>query len=183
MISVTKLLATMLDLDTQWFTETHASRGHVTHEVIHRHNTGEDIQWVLEKLDPDLIGYVQSYLLWYRTAKPEILFSEAEVRDEELGLVGHPDFVARIQGATWLFDVKTGGPQEHFKLQTELYRLLIRNCKNIFVTHRACIYLKKDGSFPTIDEHKGSIHEAHAMYLIQAYHVRKTYGNKKAIDK
>ena len=58
---------------------------------------------------PDYTGYFHSFIDWYRNYVEEVVDTEIELLDQELGYLGHPDLLCVIIGDTkiTLVDLKT----------------------------------------------------------------------------
>lgn len=80
-----------------------AGTGTDVHAIVERILRGEKVT----EVDADLVHPVRGFLAWRREFAPEPLEVEACGWNETLGYAGTLDLVARIDGVTWLVDVKT----------------------------------------------------------------------------
>ncbi len=109
--------------------------------------------WVPD-LDEEVAGYVESFKLWFPVVE-EVVLSEEELVDPDLGFKGHPDLICRIRGDSrlTLIDFKTPlakGPL--WRTQLSAYRHLAHVSK-YDVERIASLRLKASGKRPILDEY------------------------------
>jgi hypothetical protein len=100
-------------------------------------------------VSPDDQGYLDSFCRWFEYVN-RVLAVEEELRDEQLGVVGHPDLIVELRdGRIIVPDLKTPvTKRKTWKLQLALYQWLARN----FHPVGSCsVQLKANGTMPHVD--------------------------------
>lgn len=82
-----------------------AERGTLVHSYCEAISKSE---WMPNPRE-DLAGYVQSFQRWFNMFVDEVIMSEEELEDSDLGYCGHPDLIVRSKslGGIILIDIKT----------------------------------------------------------------------------
>lgn len=83
-----------------------ADLGSLVHLTIEHLVTGEDVAGI--EVDETVIPYLESFVSWVDHFKPEFLISEGTIFNREYNYAGTLDIIAKIDGLTWLIDVKSG---------------------------------------------------------------------------
>jgi len=107
--------------------------------------------------NPEVEPYVVSFKMWMETVVRKIHFIEKEVIDEDLGLIGHIDFVATIKGNPYpsVIDIKTPvNKQKLWRLQIAAYTHLTR--KKLFkkLSIGGSLRLSPEGKVPKFDPYE-----------------------------
>lgn len=79
-----------------------AIRGTDVHALAERLAHGEEVE-----VPEHLAGHVQGYVDWLDANQPEVLLTERPVASRQWLYAGTFDLVAKLDGVTWLLDVKT----------------------------------------------------------------------------
>ena len=79
-----------------------AIRGTDVHALAERLAHGEDVE-----VPEHLAAHVQGYVDWLDTNQPEVLLNERPVASRQWRYAGTFDLVAKLDGATWMLDLKT----------------------------------------------------------------------------
>lgn len=79
-----------------------AIRGTDVHALAERLAHGEEVE-----VPEHLAGHVQGYVDWLDANQPEVLLTERPVASRQWRYAGTFDLVAKLDGVTWLLDVKT----------------------------------------------------------------------------
>lgn len=82
--------------------DTAAIRGTDVHALAEKLVHGEEVE-----VPEHLAGHVQGYVDWLDQAQPEPLHTERPVASRQWLYAGTFDLIARMNGETWLLDVKT----------------------------------------------------------------------------
>lgn len=74
---------------------------------------------------------VQSFLDWFREAKPETIATERTIFSEMHGYAGTVDYICRIDGVPYVIDFKTSKQVwREYELQVSAYRVAVENGEN-----------------------------------------------------
>ena len=149
LLSVTQILKSVGLLSYRGGSEEAMDRGTEAHEAIEAIVTGKD-PVITDRARP----YVESFVKWLeKIGKIEIVETERRYWNDELGLCGQGDLVARLNdGEPGIIDYKTGSAAPWHELQTAGYVILK------YGTHpqvpRHSLYLKKDGKIAKLKRHE-----------------------------
>lgn len=100
--------------------------------------------------------YVESFQRWFDAAVVEVVASEVELVDEDLGFCGHPDLIVRIEGDKGLSlpDIKTPATKNKlWRCQLAAYRHLAETNGYHPIDRIFSLRLKKDGGRAIVDEY------------------------------
>lgn len=76
-----------------------------------------------EELTAEEYEALVSFADWFNSVKPKILATEISVVNKDLNYAGTVDFIAEIEGKTWLIDFKTGqNVWPSYDLQVSAYK-------------------------------------------------------------
>lgn len=108
-----------------------ATAGNICHSMIEEHVHGREWE-PPDKVDGSLLekanqGFA-AYMTWESQISIEITQTEMNLVSEEYRFGGCPDAVGRVDGATTLFDWKTGKLYPDHLLQVAAYRHLVNDC-------------------------------------------------------
>jgi hypothetical protein len=127
MISVTTVLQKvgLVDVSGPWFTDEARDRGSALHLATHYHDEGYLDESTL--IDERVRARFAVYKQFHAEVNCEVLYSELEVKDHDLGLIGHIDKVVRIAGRAYVLDIKPPGSHAWHPLQLAAYAKLLRS--------------------------------------------------------
>lgn len=131
-----------LDALQKQMVERARQRGSRCHELFEQYLLIGELD--IEEIETDYIPYVQQFVLWAKTYKPKVLFTEKKLFDYEF--CGTCDLICEIDNKTILVDYKTTSVADKKSLSVQLegyYRL----CQRYNINIDDCYYLhiKKDG--------------------------------------
>ena len=103
-------------------------------------------------IDPDLLGYVNSFKAWAEAQVVKYVIIEKRYLDDVLQYSGQMDFVIEGKdGLLYLVDLKTSAkPQKTYPVQMAAYENLLK-VHGIKIHAAMLVYLNKLGEFPNID--------------------------------
>jgi hypothetical protein len=111
--------------------------------------------WIPE-VPVNLTGYFESFTRWFDQFVEEVILVEAELRDEDRGYCGHPDFIGRLWGDPGLILIDWKSAVALFKI----WRLQVAGGyrglaeKNGYpITRVASLRLQKDGKIAKLQEY------------------------------
>jgi hypothetical protein len=149
-ISVTKALSIISqDYGPEGAVEKAASRGQTVHQACAAYALG-----LYPILSEETEGYFVSFKNWWKKMVDCLVIDpETEVKDEALGVVGHPDIIVILKnGEVVLVDLKTPiAFKDMWKVQISTYRHLVKVDKNIIVDRCGALRLNSDGRPAKID--------------------------------
>lgn len=158
-----------------------AARGTTVHALCAGIAKGH---WIPDgMIDPELIGYVQSFRKWADQQVNKFVIIEKRFTDEELKYTGQLDYVILgTDNELYLVDIKTSSrPQKTYPVQMAAYDLLLKN-NLVTVKGAILIYLDKEGEFPEINLIEDMSEEAHifmsALNCWHYFHKRKKHVRK-----
>lgn len=114
---------------------------------------------------PDRTAVCANHIIkWLYEVKAKPLYIEQELIDKKLGLIGHCDLIAEINGHNYLIDFKTSKAlKRDMPLQLAAYSYMAENQFKIKIDNGVIIRTPKDP-------------EADPQFEVQEYHgLRKTY--------
>lgn len=140
--------------------------GHIDKDVLARkaaigtriHETIKDhIDGIFSPLDDNISGYLDSYLLWEKNVKPEIIQSEKRYYCDKMMITGQVDCIARLPGESLpiLIDFKTSVQESPtiWPLQAGFYHHLSK-VNGLELSDRVLfLRLSKKGELPVIHEY------------------------------
>ena len=97
-----------------------------------------------EEIEAEYFPYVQQFVLWAKTYRPKVLFTEKKLYSDEF--CGTADLICEIDGKLFLVDYKVTSTADKKSLSVQLEGY-DRLCKLIGINIDECYYLhiKKDG--------------------------------------
>jgi hypothetical protein len=144
MIRVTKVLEPYSNFDNvlSWVLENAQARGTMVHSACFAY--AQRI-WI-PPLPEEYEGYALSFSKWFDRYVKEVIDIEPHLVDEDLQLVGHPDFILIMSDGVWtLPDLKTAAmPQKSWRGQMAAYRYLASK-KWPKIERAGTLRLKRDG--------------------------------------
>jgi len=125
-ITGAQLMETILDVDRMksapWnYAEKKRDMGSTFHDVAEQITLGTPVSPAA--FGDDVRGYIESFLLWLETWKPEFEASEFACFNRSVGYAGTCDALVRLNGRLVAFDFKTGADSyDEHALQLSAYR-------------------------------------------------------------
>jgi hypothetical protein len=116
-------------------------------------------------ITPDVEGYIESFKKWFKYVE-EVVFVEGELVDSELGFLGHPDLIIRMQGDQFLTltDLKTPAIiGKTWRAQCAAYKHLAMH--KFKIKRTGTLRLKQNGGFPIFDEYSDTIFADLAAFM------------------
>ena len=101
------------------------------------------------EIDDRIRGYLISLQLWLEHSGFQAERIQPEYVSTRYGFCGHPD----VHSINELWDVKTGSPAKHYRLQLAGYQILINESDDFWIQKRGCLYLKEDGEMAKAEPH------------------------------
>jgi len=150
--SVTQIIkAAGLYPSNTWGSPEDMLRGTNAHTAIQYHIEGNLDE---DALDPLLKPYLDGYKKFVAESNFLAQHSETLVFSDTYSFAGTIDIIGELNGESFVIDIKTGGPDPAYRIQTAAYKLASgSNMAVSGVTGRACLYLAKDGTYK-LEEHK-----------------------------
>lgn len=103
------------------FKQSSADRGSLVHKFCEHYGTPNQIQ--LSDIPEEFQGFCNSYVDWYNTNKPELLYREIILCNHTHRYAGTADLYAKIGDLYYLIDLKTGKDiYDEAKLQLTAYK-------------------------------------------------------------
>jgi hypothetical protein len=142
--------------------EAAAARGTAVHSFCAAHALGI---WSMVT-PPDIVGYCDSFRVWFDSVVSEVISVEEEFIDDGFGFCGHPDLVVKSkQGEILLVDLKsTLMHPRTFMLQCAAYTHLIEQKYKIKINRAGTLHLSKEGKAPQM-RWTGNNREAITIFL------------------
>lgn len=136
--SVTQILTELSIIDTRWYTQEGADRGHRVHATIARLEEGRS--W--DPLPDEELPYITSFLLFKHEHKAEMQYVERIVHHPVYSYAGTVDWVGTIHGRPTILDFKTGQSAFWHTAQLSMYAACVTHDGQ--VPDIATVLLKKD---------------------------------------
>jgi hypothetical protein len=169
MISVTGILKAEGFIDTQWFTEYHATRGTYVHKACELSDRGElDI----DELDPVLVPYVEAWGRFRFESKFQITEMETRLISYTYQFSGKPDRIGILNGSPSIIDLKSGVVQPWTALQLAGYEILKGSPHKRFG-----VQLKDDGNYK-LTEFKDRSDRQVFLSCLAVYYWKQNNGGK-----
>lgn len=142
---VTECLKILGLIEDSWRDEHAMDRGTAVHAATAYDDEGDlDERSVTAEIAPYLAGYRK----WRREMPCEVVGKpETTVTNEALGIHGTLDRCIKLNGATYIVDIKTGAPAPWHRWQIALYRLLWALQEKQPTPLGAALYLANDGTY------------------------------------
>lgn len=117
-------------------------------------------------VDVDTLAYITSFAGWLESSHFQVIASEIELADHNLGFCGHPDLIGEIAGEKIVIDLKTPATvAPTWRLQLAAYRHLATLHLNFPVNRVATLRLSRDGKQPIFDEYTSTLATDFAIFL------------------
>lgn len=118
------------------------ARGSRCHELFEEYLLMGELD--IDTIETDYIPYVQQFILWARTYRPKVVFTEKKMFSYEF--CGTADLIAEIDGKVVLVDYKctSAVDKKSLSVQLEGYYRLCQKC-GIAIDDTYYLHVKKDG--------------------------------------
>ena len=126
---------------------------------------------LIEEVDEDCKGFVESFAKWMEIVKPEILSLEERLLDPEYRLTGAYDMIVRFPGSRdkVLVDIKTPiSSNKTWSLQTAAYDFMLLKQQRP-VQRRGCLMIDRKGSVASFKEHSNIEDRSIFLGILRAY--------------
>jgi hypothetical protein len=122
----------LLGIDTNQVKEEAADIGTIAHQMIDDHLHSREFDPTI--FDPELLPTATvaygEFLRWEEFSQIEVIESEMQLVDDDLGFGGTPDAVAKVNGKVYLFDWKSSrGVYADYKVQVAAYFHLMKKLR------------------------------------------------------
>jgi len=142
-----------------------AARGTLVHEACAAVALG--IGWFpITDEGRAIVGYVDSFRIWFEAVVKECFFTERELTDNRLGFIGHPDMlVVSRDNETLLVDLKSPVTKsKSWRLQLAAYAHLCEQAGH-HPDKIGSLRLHPEGKPPKMDWYEGSRLQDFAVFL------------------
>lgn len=118
------------------------ARGSRCHELFEEYLLIGDID--IDEIETDYIPYVQQFVLWCKTYRPKVIYTEKKLFGDEF--CGTADCLAKIDNEMVLIDYKTTSALDVKSLSVQLagYKILVEKTTDLKVDKCMVLHLKKD---------------------------------------
>lgn len=136
--SVSSVLQAAGLTDLRWVSQYALNRGTAIHDAILFHHEGTLDE---DSLDPVVKPYLEQFKKFLAISGAKVLKAEQIVYDSFRNYAGKYDLLLKMNGATWLIDVKTNTKPRHVGTQLGAYYCAARS-NGIAVQKLGCLVLK-----------------------------------------
>tara|TARA_B100002019_G_scaffold241422_1_gene217408 strand:+ start:1881 stop:2663 length:783 start_codon:yes stop_codon:yes gene_type:complete len=128
--------------------------GTQVHEAAEKLVLGEEVAWMDDygnaKYSQIVWEMILKFAEFWKTNKPELISSEDFVWSDEHKYAGTADIVCKMNGETWLLDIKTSNSiHKSYDLQLAAYAKGLEESKNIKIDRTGIIWLKAHSRGPS----------------------------------
>ena len=128
--------------------------GTQVHEACEKLVLGEEVTWMDDfgraKYSQIVWEMILKFAEFWKTNKPELISSEDFVWSDEHKYAGTADIVCKMNGETWLLDIKTSNSiHKSYDLQLAAYAKGLEESKNIKIDRTGIIWLKAHSRGPS----------------------------------
>lgn len=121
--------------------------GTQVHKAVESLLKGEEVTWMDDfgnaKYDEKVWEMINKFHNFWTTHKPELLYLEEFVYSDEHQYAGTADLVCKMDGETWLLDVKTSNSvHKSHELQLASYAIALKECKGVDIDRTGIVWLK-----------------------------------------
>lgn len=135
--SVSSILQAAALTDLRWVNQYALDRGTAIHDAILYHHEGTLDE---DSLDPVVKPYLEQFKKFLAISGAKILASEQIVYDPIRNYAGKYDLLLKMNGSTWLIDVKTNTKPKAVEVQLAAYYSAMKPPPR----HMGCLVLKSD---------------------------------------
>ena len=131
-----------------------AKEGTQVHEAAEDLVLGREVAWMDDygraKYSQIVWEMILKFAEFWKTNKPELISSEDFVWSDEHKYAGTADIVCKMNGETWLLDIKTSNSiHKSYDLQLAAYAKGLEESKNIKIDRTGIIWLKAHSRGPS----------------------------------
>ena len=131
--------------------------GTQVHEAAEKLVEGEEISWMDEygraKYSQIVWEMILKFAEFWKTYKPELISSEQFVWSDKHKFAGTADIVCKMNGETWLIDIKTSNSiHKSYDLQLASYAKGLEESRGIKIDRTAVLWLKAHSRGPSKKE-------------------------------
>lgn len=131
--------------------------GTQVHEAAEALIKGEEVTWMDDygkaKYSQLVWGMIIKFYDFWKTVKPELIFTEEFTYSDTHKYAGTADLLVRINGEVWLLDIKTSNSLHRaYDMQLAAYAKSIEEVKGIKVDRTGIIWLKASTRGPSKKE-------------------------------
>lgn len=137
--------------------------GTQVHEAVEALLEGEQVNWMDDfgnaKYSELVWEMINKFVDFWTTYKPELIGAELFVYSDEFKYAGTADLICKLNGQTWLLDIKTSNSlHKSYDLQLASYAKALGECKGIEIERTGILWLKssKRGSSKQKDRIQGN---------------------------
>ena len=128
--------------------------GTQVHEAAEKLVLGEEVAWMDDygnaKYSQIVWEMILKFAEFWKTNKPELISSEDFVWSDEHKYAGTADIVCKMNGETWLLDIKTSNSiHKSYDLQLAAYAKGLEESKDIKIDRTGIIWLKAHSRGPS----------------------------------
>ena len=128
--------------------------GTQVHEAAEKLVLGEEVSWMDDygnaKYSQIVWEMILKFAEFWKTNKPELISSEDFVWSDEHKYAGTADIVCKMNGETWLLDIKTSNSiHKSYDLQLAAYAKGLEESKDIKIDRTGIIWLKAHSRGPS----------------------------------
>ena len=128
--------------------------GTQVHEAAEKLVLGEEVSWMDDygtaKYSQIVWEMILTFAEFWKTNKPELISSEDFVWSDEHKYAGTADIVCKMNGETWLLDIKTSNSiHKSYDLQLAAYAKGLEESKDIKIDRTGIIWLKAHSRGPS----------------------------------
>ena len=131
--------------------------GTQVHEAAEALVLGEEVSWMDDygnaKYSQIVWEMILKFYEFWNTHKPELISAEDFVYSDEYKYAGTADLVVKMDGETWLLDIKTSNSlHKSYDLQLASYAKALEESKGIKIDRTGIIWLKAQSRGPSKKE-------------------------------
>jgi len=128
--------------------------GTQVHEACEQLILGNEVSWIDDygraKYSQIVWEMILKFAEFWKTYKPELISAEEFVWSDEHKFAGTADIVCKINGETWLLDIKTSNSiHKSFDLQLASYAVALGESKGIEIQRTGVLWLKAQSRGPS----------------------------------
>jgi len=172
--SVTEILEAVGVSDHRFVPPEALKRGSDIHLACHYYVTGV---LDMDTLHPDYVPYLTRFAEFIETTGFQVEASEVPAYHEDYKFCGCPDLVGRMNGHTWLIDIKSNSSPKWSPIQLAAYQQLLEGtgCMGWPIQKRGVLLLKPDRPAKLIPCREVSDHNEWQVCL-SMYRTLEKYG-------
>lgn len=151
--------------------------GTQVHEAAEELVEGREVSWMDDygkaKYSQLVWEMILKFADFWKTYKPELISSEAFVWSDEYKYAGTADIVCKMNGETWLLDIKTSNSiHKSYDLQLASYAKALEESKGIKIDRTGIIWLKAHSRGPSKQK---NVIQGKGWKLLQVDEIEKNF--------